>query len=1412
MAYKIQFDNGHTIEFDSQPSEADIDEAYAHTKTLPKKEQPGFAQQFLSNTGGTLAGVADIASGVVKAPLAIGAAIGGKLRGGGEYNTEEMRKAGQAEIERLMPSFGATYGMEQNPGYKATMAPFEALGKGVEWLQNKATEATGNKDIGGAVGLGADIAGLGMGIPGAKYVGKGLAKVAETVDPGLRNAGKTPPKASVIDMGVSELLSPEVKPATEPVGVKQPQMTPMQSMAKELGGVEPFQTAEEFAPNAVSKMAEQLPDFEMQSRGRAADEVAARRQAEMELEVKRQASLDIGAAERARREQAPSGYEEWQQAQEQAAQQKRLERGTELAQRAGAGEQGGLFEPHMNMHRAYEEMFAKDENGVRPLSPREFKETLDNLAKEPGTAFQMPEDVSAAYKEYLNRTNEGQGDLFGAHEVLQSTSHKTWGELTPVERTKATKALKKIGPISENMVERMKGLAEDKDTGISYLRSGFSKEDMLKAAEKVYESGALKGATSQYDRAALEAKFQQSPLVNNSIYGHRLREVGHAMIKTPEEAKALSAKVGDVKQTNFAEKLIDKYTPLTTAGKLNTNLLTKGGTYLKGKINHPIVHFAIDIGLDAVAKANAKFSAIGHGMYLPAVRKLSNKEYVDFARLLEAADKGKRDITPEMMDTWGLSKNLREAIDIHQKAMKIAFEQENKALTSMGLDPIVERPGYSAFNTVGDFKAVIRKAALDENGKVRLDKTGQPIMDVVGTVSHDMKKSFEKIKRDLLSADPSLTFEDAPVGESRPLRGSANEAFLQATARLGKDNPGTQELLALLKELGSKDPHTYMGMNKHTMAKKGVFGTEGRKPWLTPEENAKAMIENQVAYLESAIHWGEITEAVSKINDVIRDPEIAVKHPKAVEMAENYVHRLLGLDGSELGNAFDKAFGKGVAELGIGPSIPKTVMQKTKALTNALLLSFANVPFLLINFLQPLVGLPGHTAFLRGRDAAPMSTWITQGYGHFAQGLFTSLKEITGKGKLSEMEKGGLEYAKTHEVYSTEMVERQKHTRADASYYADRILQDPAALIELNSRKATYLGFMHMLYDAGITPEQGLYEQAATATNAVMGHYGTHERAPLYNKLGPMGILAVNLVNFKHNELSRWAQYARELTSHGNPAPVATQLAMALTLAGVMGLPGSEEVTSLYDYLTEKAGTPRSFELDVMDASKKLAQSLNSDAYFALSHGVLTKFGVDPSKRLGMPDVVPNTVADASFGGGSKLYSAMGAVKSAIGTPDEAHAKAALYTSAPTSLQGILDRWWYEKDSKTYPKNPEKMAVPGVERNAADKLWRTLGFAGIHETTQKVKDYQQDRLDQAFAAYRSSAMVKISQDLMENKPVDEKTIQKYFVNGQGDEQTFIKDVTNLQERQQITAEQAALLKRIASTKMPQTQSLIRRTQ
>ena len=206
------------------------------------------------------------------------------------------------------------------------------------------------------------------------------------------------------------------------------------------------------------------------------------------------------------------------------------------------------------MHRPYEEMFVQDEKGVRPLSKAEFVETLDNLAKEPGTAFVMPENIGEAYRQYLEHPAHGQMDFFGAHEIPVEPSHKTLGEMTPQEKTKFTKAGKKLG-ITPEMEQRMKLLSENKDTGITQLRGNMSPED-LAAIAKV-------------------AQYTKSPVLNIPGVGDRLRSIGNAMIESPEAAIDLAKQSPDVAQ-NVVQRA--------------ANALTKGGAFLKAKVNNPVVH------------------------------------------------------------------------------------------------------------------------------------------------------------------------------------------------------------------------------------------------------------------------------------------------------------------------------------------------------------------------------------------------------------------------------------------------------------------------------------------------------------------------------------------------------------------------------------------------------------------------------------------------------------------------------------------------------------------------------------------------------------------------------------------------------------------------------------------------------
>ena len=1174
----------------------------------------------------------------------------------------------------------------------------------------------------------------------------GIGEVGKVKAP----AGKTIPKEILakeipepVMTGPKTLLD-ELNAPPEVVKQEAPQrrLGPMEQMTEQLTG-EPYPEATPFNP-VIGQMAEQLPDFEMQSRARGVQERIDAREAARTAEDSQRAALDINAERYRNRENAPTGYKEHleQRDAENLAARQALD--SELAKRAGSGEQAGLWEPHTNMHRAYEEFFAHDEKGTRPFSPTEFTEILQNLSKEEGTAFQMPENIREAYHDYLNHAKQGQGDLFGAHEVLQSTSHKTWGELTPQEKGRATKALNKIGPISESMQERMlNALAEDKDTGISYLRSGFTKEDVLKG-----------------------------------IPGLKLRDVGNAMIATSENAVKLALESSDVSQGAVGKAM---------------NTLTKGGTFLAPKLKNPVVSFTVDRALKADSLARAKISDNVHGIYVPTIRKLGEREMVEAANLINAADLNQKMVTPEMMQKHGLSTEVRDAIGVQQLMAEDVLKNINEGRKAAGLKPITPRASYAAMSMRGDFRKVVY-----QDGKL------------IGVIGENTKDALTKLEKTVQERFPNATFsktQDMSV-VSRGGRDTVQTAMLDVFDLFGKDNPQIQEFLTALNEIAKDDINNYMGMQKHTMQKKGVWGMEGRKWWLTEKENAEALFQNQVRYFESGYQWGELSKAAKEINEVIKNPEVVAKHPNAVQIAETYLQNALGINPSRMGKAVTEFMNSAFGAAGIGPSVPRAVVGAAKSVANTFMLSLSPV-FLGMQVVQAPTVMPALTAFLRGREAAPTSTILTQGLGHFAQGGWTLTKNLLGK-ELSGVERGALDYAQKHHVYATDMVEHANQIQKDTGYYTTKVTQTPAAIVEQATRAQVYMALVHMMDDAGITVKAGLFEQAHRFTDMAMVNYGALEKPAIYNSLGPIGSLAYNLKSFTHNELSRWSMYAREIAETKNPVPLLTQMATTIAIAGVFGLPFYSQFEQLYDFITGKLGKPRSLALDVMEASKQFGKHLGSKGQYALSNGAPTLLGVDLSTRLGLGDVVPTSAADAAFAGGSKLMEMGKATGRAVLSPTEANLKSAAINLAPPAAQGPMDVAWYQKGDLAMSKNPEKPAKAVARRDATDTLLKKIGLMGINESAQKQRVYQQDQLDRAYAEYRSAAMRDISWDLMYGKSVNPKDLDKYFKTGQGDPETFVRDVERIIKEQNMTPEQSIAIRQAASQRIPQIQSLLRR--
>lgn len=1237
-------------------------------------------------------------------------------------------------------------------------------------------------------------------VQGLPYVNT-AAPLLESLGGRLSRVGRVTPKQGVkeapkpvkaVDAAIAELSGEKPTAPVENIDFWKQRAEQMQKEAQA------EQAAQGQRPIVVGPEGVEMPGMRAAEEALSAFDRQVRR-AERQLGKEGEEVFQVDQQGQVFRPEAPEARPATELARKQQEEQRshdlRVQRDSELAKRAGEGvqeemfgrpemfdlehagempkrelpppptEQRGLFEPHTQMHRPYQEMFVNDAGEIRPFSFNEFKEIIDNLAKEPGTAFERPADLKQAYQDYLAHPEHGQRDLFGAERVPAVETHKPFGELSPQKRGAMTRQMRTAETISDAIVERMK--EQERLFGDAKLRAGFTAEDMnLSQLVNAFKGGG--------------------PIKNIPGIGERLLDIANARIETPELAVKLAKEVPDVSQ-NVLQKGI--------------NALTKGGIYLKAKLNNPVIHFTVDRFLKAEGQAKAEISQKLHGTYLDSLRNLSKEEFNDAFKLLNAADMHQQPLTREFLQKHGFSEKLQDFVQIHQDLMADTLGKINAAREAAGKKPVTAREAYSAMNMSGDFRKVAYKVVDGE----------KQVVGVIGANSKTIgKNSLAKLEAQMKAKDPALEFgplqDMTKTGKST--KGTPHEAFLDVLDILGEDNPNIAEFVKTLQQVAKDDPNNYMGMQKHTMQKKGVWGMEGRKPWLTAEENAKAFFENQVKYMEGAYNWSELAQAAKDINEVIRNPEVVAKQEKAIALAEQYMQNALGINPSRVGKAATELFNGLFGAAGIGPSVPKTGLEYARLGANTSMLSL-NPAFLGIQLLQMPAVLPSITALLRGRGVAPKSTMLTFGFDHAAKAMIALGKHVTGKGALSAVERGALEYAQKNHIYATDLVEHTSQVQKSSAYYASKLTQTPAAKIEAGTRAHVFMTVVSMMDEAGLKPKDGLYQQAQRITDMAMNHYGAIEKPPIYHALGPLGSMAYNLRSFGHNEISRWSLYAREISRTGNPVPLLTQMATTIALAGVMGLPFFSQWETLYDFITKKLGKPRSLALDVMQASETVGKELGPNGAYALSNGLPSMMGVDLSKRVGLGDVLPSSAADAAFAGGGKLAQMGTALGQFATKPSEETAKAAVINIAPPVLQGPLDVAWYQKNGLAYSKDPERLR-PLARRTEADVLFKKLGLQGINEATQKQKVYQHDKLDQAYQEYRSSAMNTIAQDLFRNRQINPKTLEKYFVTGQGDPQTFETDLNRLAQQQNMSPQEYLMLRQAASSRIPQLRSMQRR--
>jgi len=832
---------------------------------------------------------------------------------------------------------------------------------------------------------------------------------------------------------------------------------------------------------------------------------------------------------------------------------------------------------------------------------------------------------------------------------------------------------------------------------------------------------------------------------------------------TADEAIVAAKGMKDVDQ-NIAQKAI--------------NVFTKGGLYQAEKTGNPIIKFVVDKMLDADRLARADIRDYIHDSLAPAMRDLSTVERTEIATVLNQADMNKVEVTPEFLQKHGFSEKQTAFAQAHKQTMDAAFERINAARAAAGKAPIDKRTAYSAMNATGDFRK--RVYTLDEDGnKV-----------VVGVLGAKTKWGLASIEKKMRASNPEYIIESetrygAPTTTGRG--GSTVVAIQQALEMLSENSPATNEFLQVLEDIKTKEAYDYRGQKSHTKGKKGVFGMEGRKPWLTAEENAKDFMDAQLQYAEAALKWGHLSDATREANKVLASD---VDMPNAKKWAEGYIRNALGLNPTKAGTALEAAINSFWEATGVGHTIPSNVMGYSRKAVNTMLLGL-NPAFLATNVVQPFLSMPAMTSFLKSRGIDAMTT----GYDSMAKAGFTIFKDKLGK--LNELEAAAKDYADKHHVYGSELVDTSTVSRKNAEFYLDKTGNFLAGNVESGTRQLMYYGFVHMLDDNGIR-DFGL---ANNLTDMAMNNYSPIERPTIFNALGPIGDIAANLSSFKHNELSRLAMFAREIGKEGDAKPFLMQIAVGAAAAGITGSLAFAEADWLYRQITKAMGKPDSLSRVVIDFSETLSD--DPKGKYVASHGVFSLMGLDLSKRLGVSDVVPNSLGEAMFPGGSKLVDVASQGLSTLSDPSEMNFKRLAREAAPGFATGAMDRNWFSQQTPQGELGLNRDTLAGqVIRTDADKMAKNFGFTGINESVQKQKLWDLKQQGIGYSELRSAVVKKMVDRLHAGQDIPQQMLENYQ-RYEGDADTLVRELEPKLKAGQVSAVDVAKLLAINAKSTPQ---------
>lgn len=636
-----------------------------------------------------------------------------------------------------------------------------------------------------------------------------------------------------------------------------------------------------------------------------------------------------------------------------------------------------------------------------------------------------------------------------------------------------------------------------------------------------------------------------------------------------------------------------------------------------------------------------------------------------------------------------------------------ALKAQNEARALKGQKPITAVEAYMASRWKGDFRMPVH----DANGKL--------VWYLAADSKHGLDKQLAALQKEFPGLKPgkSHTVRSAKGG------GDLSSVYSDIVDILGRDDPAVQKIKEAIEKEHAMDAEGFAGQTKHHKIKTGVRGYVGDRPGVDRVKDATALIDQQVQYAKNAFRWAEMQKAGQELKKILSDEKLATEQPNNMAYIRDYVQNALGVSEFKAIQHIED----GVRSFGVSPSsISKAVgNMKTFFLLQKLSVSAG---YTAANLIQTVNVIP-YLADLRakGYKGNPITS-LVQG---IADGLsLTSRHYLTdGIKKVDSFNKLAYKYAEDNGISARSAFDESPPTSEGPMAKGANALGKTMVMPEVLVRSTAFMTYVHMLKSSGIYGKDygRLFQHAEELTNMSMVDYRSGERPMIFSKLGIAGNALNTLQTFPMSFFNQWRYFAKE-AKNGNVSPFLSALAIQYAVAGAMGIPGFNDMDRLWE--TIKSQLPDKAWMKVKDIDIKLWMMEHfghASVYGALSE----ETGVGLTSRVTAPSPVDMVGSPAApVMDIAKQLNSLGSL--ALDPTNETKQKQALYNSAPTGLQGLVETEVIgptrerSDGTKLYPKVRDLASREGspYARTEKDENIRRYGLRSQQEVKAMDEDYK----------------------------------------------------------------------------------------